>query len=67
MITKFECKETKNTIEFQKEMDTVLLNIESYEGVSNYISVALSEQDLFNLIGQLLRIQSEIRKEVDNG
>mgnify|MGYP003644306133 FL=1 len=67
MITKFECRETKNTVEFQREMDTILLNIQSYENRDDYQSATLSEQDLFNLIGQLLRMQAEIKKEVSHG
>ena len=67
MITKFVCNETKNTVEFQREMDTILLNIQSYENRDDYQSATLSEQDLFNLIGQLLRMQAEIKKEVSHG
>ena len=67
MITKFRCKETKNIVEFQREMDTVVLSIESYENRDDYQSATLSEQNLFDLIGQLLRMQAEMKKEVSHG
>jgi hypothetical protein len=66
MITKFNCKENFNSIEFKREVNTLIVSISEYE-TDNYFDVTLSEQDLFSLIGQLLRIQSEIRAEVKNG
>ncbi len=66
MITKFICKESLNSIEFKREVNTLIISISEYE-TDDYIDVTLSEQDLFSLIGQLLRIQSEIRKEVKDG
>lgn len=65
MVAKFNCKTTHNVIEFQKEEDTLLISLEN-EGL-NYEHVVLSKNDLFSLIGQLLRIQSEIKEEVNNG
>tara|TARA_R110001583_G_scaffold57629_1_gene172357 strand:+ start:1199 stop:1399 length:201 start_codon:yes stop_codon:yes gene_type:complete len=50
-------------ITFHKEND--LLVISSNDG-DDFSDVFLKEQDLFLLIGQLLRIQSEFRKEVGN-
>ena len=64
MITKFIDFQEHTSIEFQREKDTLLISIEQYEGeISNS---RLTESDLFSLIGQLLRIQSEIKKEVNN-
>ena len=69
MITKFVCQENTNSIEFKKEEDTVLVTVEAVlkESPFEYLEARLSEQDLFNLIGQLLRIQAEIKKGVKNG
>ncbi len=66
MITKFNCKENYNSIEFKREVDTLIISISEYE-TDSYFDVTLTEQDLFSLIGQLLRVQSEIRKESNNG
>lgn len=66
MITKFNCQENYNSIEFKREVDTLIISISEYE-TDSFFDVTLSEQDLFSLIGQLLRIQSEIRKEQSNG
>jgi len=66
MITKFNCKENYNSIEFKREVDALIISISEYE-TDSYFDVTLTEQDLFSLIGQLLRVQSEIRKEVNNG
>ena len=66
MITKFICKsDVFKSIEFEKIGEGVTITIEDSE-VNELQEVDLSEKDLFSLIGQLLRIQSEIRKEVDN-
>ena len=66
MITKFECYENYNSIEFKRELNNIFVNISCWE-TGDFKSVRLSESDLFDLIGQLLRMQSEIRKEVQNG
>jgi len=71
MITKFICKENYNSVEFKKESNTLLVTInhlvKSDKLEQEFLDVRLSEQNLFDLIGQLLRLQSEIRKEVQNG
>lgn len=66
MITKFECNENLNYIEFKREANNVLVNI-TCEETGDYKAVKLSGSDLFDLIGQLLRMQSEIKKEAQNG
>ena len=66
MITKFECKENLNNIEFKRELKKVYVNISCWE-TGDFKSVSLSESDLFDLIGQLLRMQSEVRNEAQNG
>jgi len=65
MITKFKTRhDEKTTLEFSKEDEYLRVIIEDDNiGINE---VFLSEKDLFSLIGQLLRIQSEIRKEVKN-
>ena len=71
MITKFICRENYNSIEFKKECNTLLVTskhlVKSDTLEDFFLDVTLSEQDLFDLIGQLLRVQSEIRKEAKNG
>ena len=66
MITKFKTRnDEKTTLEFSKENEYLRVIIEDSDiGINE---VFLNEQDLFSLIGQLLRIQSEIRAEVNNG
>ena len=65
MITKFKTiNEGTAILEFSKERGYVKVLIDDSNKGSN--RVYLSEQDLFNLIGQLLRIQSELRKESKN-
>lgn len=66
MITKFECQKNLNNIEFKRELNNVFVNISCWE-TGEYKSVRLTESNLFDLIGQLLRMQAEIRKEVQNG
>ena len=66
MITKFNCKENFNSIEFKREVDVLLVEISEYE-TDLCLDITLTESDLFDLIGQLLRVQSEIRKESNNG
>jgi hypothetical protein len=64
MITKFnDCDSGASSIEFKRENDTVIIEItEDFSLPLDVYSVTLSEDDLFMLIGQLLRIQSEIKK-----
>ena len=64
MITKFKSEHSENiTIEFQRVGKSVLVSIdETVKGNLTYLDAKLSEENLFSLIGQLLRIQSEIKK-----
>tara|TARA_R110000851_G_C12964517_1_gene554644 strand:+ start:166 stop:363 length:198 start_codon:yes stop_codon:yes gene_type:complete len=64
MITKFNCKGTGKTIEFSRESSSVLVCVTEDD---NQIDLNLSKDNLFSLIGQLLRIQSEIREGGQNG
>ena len=66
MITKFVCDENHNSIEFKRELNNVFINIEDWQ-TGDYKSVNLNEQNLFDLIGQLLRMQAEMKKEVSHG
>lgn len=67
MITKFRgIGNSDHTIEFERsESSNVDITIEDCSN-SDFQLITLSEKDLFSLIGQLLRIQSEIRKEFGN-
>ena len=66
MITKFETvSEDSSIIEFAKEHGYLM--IYAKHPLKEQINIILEEEDLFNLIGQLLRIQSELRKESTNG
>jgi len=66
MITKFKTLSDYNAfIEVSNDNDYLRISINDEDHGIN--EVLLSEKDLFNLIGQLLRIQSEIRKESNNG
>ena len=67
MITKFRgVGNVDHTIEFERsELSNVDITIENVTD-SEYQMITISEKDLFSLIGQLLRIQSEIRMEVKN-
>ena len=66
MITKFISKvDEDSTIEFYKYNGALF--IDSHYSNLDTITTVISEQDLFSLIGQLLRIQSELKKEVNNG
>ena len=71
MITKFICRENYNSLEFKKESNSLLVTIshlvKSDTLEVDFLDVRLTEQNLFDLIGQLLRVQSEIRKEAQNG
>jgi|AntAceMinimDraft_18_1070375.scaffolds.fasta_scaffold144209_2 hypothetical protein len=67
MITKFNSIDDNCTsIEFGTTLDSNLLIeiTESAYGVDEYLRVHLSKQDLFNLIGQLLRIQAELKSKM---
>lgn len=62
----FNCNHypNQNNATIHKEENFLVLTLN--DGVASS-EVFLTEKDLFLLIGQLLRIQSEIRKEVKNG
>tara|TARA_R110000787_G_C13236699_1_gene427883 strand:+ start:146 stop:337 length:192 start_codon:yes stop_codon:yes gene_type:complete len=62
MITKFENKTEQTSIEFENSGNGSLLIVsKDYEHGDVYHE--LTESDLFSLIGQLLRIQSELKKK----
>lgn len=64
MITKFKTLNNDSTsIEFKREEKNILISIEKndFEPLE-YLDVKISEENLFSLIGQLLRLQSEIKK-----
>ena len=64
MITKFKTLNNDSTsIEFKREEKNILISIEKNDfGALEYLDVKISEENLFSLIGQLLRLQSEIKK-----
>ena len=62
MITKFNCKTNQNYIEFQREKNNLLIVTRDMFNDLELLSVILNKDELFSLIGQLLRIQSEINK-----
>jgi len=66
MITKFRSLEQDNYLELEREVTHLLINIHHWEDAEDFKTVTLDEKSLFDLIGQLLRIQSEIRKEGGN-
>lgn len=72
MIAKFNSVKLKNTITFQHLEDDNHPNhlgvVIEYlnDPIKNNMAVALSPDDLFNLIGYLLTIQKKM-KEVNNG
>jgi len=66
MITKFKCKNVQNNfIEFERDGKNVFIEITDTD-LEVEICTILDESQLFSLIGQLLRMQSEMRKEVGN-
>ena len=71
MITKFLSSEegSLSAVEFLQRGDKVqILSVEDVRSpIEKHIDVTITEQDLFSLIGQLLRMQSEIRKGGGNG
>mgnify|MGYP003653760343 CR=1 FL=1 len=62
MITKFEDELKGVSIEISNSGQLTLF-IEIYENEGSRIFIELDERDLFSLIGQLLRIQSELKSE----
>jgi hypothetical protein len=65
MIIKFECQHSDNTLEVE-QIAPKELQFRIYED-ENEITLTLNENRLYSLIGQLLRMQSEMKKEVQNG
>lgn len=66
MITKFISRGSEHCeIEFLKTENTLTIEIEHKNPycLQELHEVELSKEDLFDLIGQLLRIQSEFKKE----
>ncbi len=66
MITKFMTleKEASNSIEFgicDIENKIVRIKTNKNDNPEHYLDVLIDEQDLFELIGQLLRIQSKLK------
>lgn len=69
MITKFISRgEEMCEIEFLRTGETLTIEIEHKNPYTTQErhEVELSSKDLFDLIGQLLRIQSEFKKEAEN-
>jgi len=71
MITKFKCSSTNegeeiDFIEFEKSGNKLIVEITA-PTINTNLCVFLDKEQIFSLIGQLLRIQSEIREEVSNG
>ena len=65
MITKFISKNDEDSaIEFYNYKGSLF--IDSHYTDEDIRTTVLSEKDLFSLIGQLLRLQSELKKEVSN-
>lgn len=62
MVTRFEDELKGVSIEISNSEQQTLL-IEIYDTVGSRIFIELGERDLFSLIGQLLRIQSELKSE----
>lgn len=72
MIYKFHSTQTENSsfresIEFSKEADYLRITIQNNcNEHPNYETVLLRKENLFELIGGLLRIQSEMKKDGGN-
>lgn len=63
MITKFRCVDDfTRSLEVENLGEKICFSIDEIDS-SEYLEVNISKEDLFNLIGHLLRVQSEIRKE----
>ncbi len=65
MITKFKCVENSDiVVEFRKEHDSLIIEMDDLISEREYSSFTaqLSKENLFSLIGQLLRIQAEIKE-----
>jgi hypothetical protein len=62
MIAKFICADTQSNIEFSLLNDLLLISATEEENEQNNVTLVLNKQELFELIGFLLRVQSELRK-----
>ena len=69
MITKFiDLEDSKKTIEFTKCRKGIIITCEELQyPVGDSISLRISKDDLFDMIGQLLSIQAQLKAEVNNG
>lgn len=66
MIVKFCCTESENFIEFSKLSDGVSINMSCYDSTGDYYtteSCIISKNNLYELIGQLLRFQNDFKKQ----
>jgi|TARA_R110000772_G_C13068592_1_gene416110 hypothetical protein len=64
MITKFHTleEETSNSIEFGIQGKYLRIKTNRNDNPETFLDVLIDEQDLFELIGQLLRIQSKLKR-----
>ena len=65
MIIKFECQHSDNTLEVE-QIASKELQFRIYED-ENEITITLNEKRIYSLIGQLLRMQAEMKKGGQNG
>ncbi len=63
MIVKFKCLNSSNLLEIEKEEDYVIFSIEDTDEMYSRQDVVLTKDNLFSLIGQLLRLQSELKNQ----
>ena len=61
MIIKFKSESSNNLLEIEKVNESVYFNLEDEDCLVH--SVEISKKNLFSLIGQLLRIQSELKNQ----
>lgn len=57
-------EETSNSIEFGLQNKLVRIKTNKNDNPEQFLDVLIDEQDLFELIGQLLRIQSKLKSNV---
>jgi hypothetical protein len=64
MITKFFTLEedASNSIEFGIQDKALRIKTNKNDNPETFLDVLIDEQDLFELIGQLLRIQSKLKR-----
>ena len=63
MIVKFKCLNSANVLEVEKEDDYVIFSIEDQDEMYSRQDVVITKDNLFSLIGQLLRLQSELKNK----